>query len=177
MDVVMWRRLWHRLHEVDTHLTERLHIPTGHPARLLVVLGAHLGDGPLWLILWGIGLWYWRGEPRLFAGLLKWVGSAMLAAVVTYTIKFVVRRSRPREVGGFYSQKYDVHAFPSGHATRMGTVAWWGSVLFPQWAPVFWGVSMWCILSRAAVGVHYLGDVIAGFLVGMGVSFGVWLIL
>jgi len=103
-----------------------------------------------------------------------WVLSAIVGAVITYTIKFAVRRSRPREIGGFYSMRYDVHAFPSGHATRMGTVAVWGSVLFPGWAPLFVGVSLWCILSRAALGVHYLGDVLVGFLIGAGVSLGLW---
>lgn len=162
------------LHRLDARITQRLHVPPGHPLRPLVVLGAHLGDGPLWLLLWLMGLWYWHQDARLFWGILAWVGSAVLAAVVTYTVKFTVRRRRPREIGGFYSRKYDAHAFPSGHATRMGTVALWGSLLFPQWAILFWLVSLWCILSRAALGVHYLGDVVVGFLIGMGVSSLVW---
>ncbi len=162
------------LHRLDAHVTHRLHVPPGHFLRPLVVVGAHLGDGPLWLALWLGGLWYWRHDPRLFWGILAWVGSAALGALVTYTVKFTVRRQRPREMSGFYSRKYDAHAFPSGHATRMGTVALWGSLLFPQWAALFWLISLWCIFSRAALGVHYLGDVVVGFLVGLGSALLVW---
>lgn len=165
------------LHDLDATFTDRVHVPPGHPLRPLVVVGAHLGDGPLWLLLWGLGLWYWRPDAPRFQGILAWVASAVLAAVVTYGIKFTVRRPRPREVGGFYSRRYDAHAFPSGHATRMGTVALWGSLLFPQWALLFWAVSLWCILSRAALGVHYLGDVVVGFLVGMSVSLLLWIVI
>ena len=169
--------MWGRFHRWDVYWTEKIHVPPGHPLRWPVVIGAHLGDGPLWVVLWGAGIAYWWHVPRLRNGILFWFVSAALAAVVTYTIKFTVKRRRPQEIGGFYSRKYDVHAFPSGHATRMGTVAFWGSVLFPQWAAVFWLVSLWCILSRAALGVHYLGDVLVGFLVGFGVSLVIFLLI
>ncbi len=155
---------------LDAWLTRRVHIPPGHPLRPLVVVGAHVGDGPLWLVLWGLGLWYWRSDPRYWRGIGLWVLSAVLAAAVTYAIKFAVKRPRPQRVAGFYSQRYDAHAFPSGHATRLGTVALWGSWLFPAWSVGFWGVSLWCLFSRAALGVHYVGDVVAGFLVGAAVS-------
>ncbi len=174
MNVEHWRSRVEFVHHLDARITRRVHVPPGHTLRPLVVLGAHLGDGPLWLLLWMAGLWYWRGQGHMTRGILAWVGSAALAAAVTYGIKFTVRRRRPQEIGGFYSRRYDAHAFPSGHATRMGTVAIWGTVLFPQWAPLFWVVSLWCILSRAALGVHYLGDVVVGFLIGAGVSLLVW---
>ncbi len=162
------------LREWDETWTRRVHVPRGHPLRWLVVLGAHLGDGPLWLALWLAGLWYWWQDEPLRAGILGWIAAATLGAVITYTIKFTVKRPRPQEMGGFYSRRYDAHAFPSGHATRMGTVAFWGSLLFPQWAALFWGISLWCIVSRAALGVHYLGDVVVGFLVGLMASLVVW---
>ncbi len=167
-------KVWERLHRWDARLTAKVHIPVGHPLRRGVVVGAHLGDGPLWVGLWALGWWYWWDIPRLQRGILLWVFSAALAAVITYAIKFTVKRPRPRQLAGFYSQRYDAHAFPSGHATRMGTVALWGSMLFPQWQPVFWGISVWCVVSRVALGVHYVGDVVGGFLIGLLVSLGLF---
>ncbi len=162
--------MWDRLHRWDERLTHGIHVPPGHPLRPIVVIGAHLGDGPLWLALWLAGMAYGWHAPHLRNGIALWVLSAVLGAVVTYTIKFTVKRRRPREIGGFYSRRYDAHAFPSGHATRMGTVAFWGTALFPQWGWAFWLVSLWCIFSRATLGVHYVGDVVVGFGVGFFVS-------
>lgn len=155
------------LRQWDERITQALQVDRGHPLHPLAVVGAHVGDGPLWIALWGLGLWYyWGGDAVIRRGILLWVLSSILGTIVTYSIKFVVRRQRPREVRGFYSRTYDAHAFPSGHATRMGTVALWGSSLFPAWAPLFWAISLWCVTSRAALGVHYVGDVVAGFLIG-----------
>ena len=72
-------------------------------------------------------------------------------------------------------------AFPSGHATR--AVAFYGFLLFILWPRL---TSMWkkialiitalIILgigfSRLYLGVHYLSDVVAGYLIG---AFFVWL--
>lgn len=165
---------WSRLVLWDEKVTERLHAPSGHALRWLVVVGAHLGDGPLWVAFWLFGLIYWRAVAPLRVGFILWLASAVMAAVVTYSLKFVVRRSRPRQVKGFYLQHYDKHAFPSGHATRMGTVMVWGPILFPQWGILFWVISLWCGISRAALGIHYVGDIAAGLLVGIGVSGMVW---
>ena len=104
--------------------------------------------------------------------------SSFLATVLTYAIKFTLKRPRPpAHVEGFYSKAYDRHAFPSGHATRMGTLPIMGGWIFPHYAWVFWLISLWCILSRVALGVHYLGDVIAGWLIGAGVSLATLLLV
>ena len=163
-----------RVHELDERITRRMHVPVGHPLRPLVVVGAHLGDGPLWLLLWLGWAWWFRQDSVRLGLVVAWVASAIVGAIITYSIKFGVKRRRPQQIGGFYSTRYDKHAFPSGHATRMGTVAFWGSILFPALAPLFILVSLWCILSRAALGVHYLGDVLVGFLIGLTVSVVIW---
>ncbi len=166
-----------RLHEWDVEWTHRLHVPPGHPLRPLVVIGAHLGDGPLWVLIWLGLLAYMYHVGANVRPILAWIASAVLGAAVTYTVKFTVKRRRPREIKGFYSRKYDAHAFPSGHATRMGTVAFWGLVLFPHWGWILVFISLWCIFSRAALGVHYLGDVLVGFAIGVLVSLLLWGIL
>ncbi|RME80395.1 MAG: phosphatase PAP2 family protein [Caldilineae bacterium] len=157
-----------RLAGLDERWSGRLRVEAGTPAGILATVGAHLGDGPLWLLLWLAGIFYFP-PPRRWH-ILAWLAISIAAGVITYAIKFTLKRPRPSEVDGFYSKSYDRHAFPSGHATRMGTLPLMGGWLFPEFAWLFWLISIWCILSRVALGVHYLGDVVVGWLIGAGVS-------
>lgn len=76
---------------------------------------------------------------------------------------------RPEGEWGQTYRRSDPYSFPSGHSVRAGlivTLAWntftqpWLIGLF-----VLWAVLM--MLSRVATGVHYLLDVIGGFLIGI----------
>jgi undecaprenyl-diphosphatase len=157
-----------RLAAWDARLSARLRVD-GRPFwRRLATVAAHFGDGPLWFLLWAIGI-LWLPEPTRRA-IVLWVGASLIAAVVTYTIKFTLKRPRPAEVKGFYSRTYDRHAFPSGHATRMGTLPVFGAWMFPGLAPLFWTISLACIWARVALGIHFLADVIVGWLIGAVVS-------
>ncbi|RMD59279.1 phosphatase PAP2 family protein, partial [Candidatus Parcubacteria bacterium] len=62
--------------------------------------------------------------------------------------------------------------FPSGHGARVGVNLVWLPHLVPGgrlWAPL---LALWIGWSRVALGIHYVGDVVAGCLVGMVI--GVW---
>ncbi len=131
-------------------------------------MAAHFGDGPLWLALWLAGIAYF--DPPTRWRILAWLLLSIVAAVVTYAIKFTLKRPRPHEIDGFYSKSYDRHAFPSGHATRMGTLPVMGAWVFPALAPLFWAISLLCIWARTALGIHFLGDVLAGWAIGAAVS-------
>jgi undecaprenyl-diphosphatase len=141
----------------------------------LAWLGAHLGDGYLWFTLAGLGLWL--GDEGLRRGVLRWIISMAIGGIITTSTKFILRRKRPEEQDGFYSVKYDRHSFPSGHATRMGTIAAWGSILFPglAWAAI--GVALWTAWSRVALGIHFLLDVVIGLGIGVVTSLLVLVIM
>ena len=153
-----------RLEALDQRWSQALRVKDHGAGRAIAAVAAHLGDGPLWLVLWIAGMIYF--QPPVRWQIAGWLAASVLAAVVTYAIKFTLKRPRPREVDGFYSKGYDRHAFPSGHATRMGTLPIFGAWIFPQWAWLFWGISLICIWARVALGVHYLGDVIVGWIIG-----------
>ena len=112
----------------------------------------------------------WLGDDPLRRGVLLWIISMAVGGSLTTSSKFILRRQRPQEQHGFYSVKYDRHSFPSGHATRMGAVATWGAILFPGYAWVFIGVSLWTAWSRVALSVHYLLDVVIGLTIGVATS-------
>ncbi|HFQ95556.1 MAG TPA: phosphatase PAP2 family protein [Anaerolineae bacterium] len=153
-----------RLEAVDQRWSQALRVDDHRTGKAIATVAAHLGDGPLWLVLWAAGMIVFG--PPIRWQILGWVIASILAAVVTYAIKFTLKRPRPQEIDGFYSKGYDRHAFPSGHATRMGTLPIFGAWIFPQFALLFWFISLICIWARVALGVHYLGDVIVGWIIG-----------
>ena len=153
-----------RLEAMDQRWSMALRVDNHRIGKAIASIAAHLGDGPLWLLLWVVGVLYFG--PPIRWQILLWLIASILAAIITYSIKFLLKRPRPQEIDGFYSKGYDRHAFPSGHATRMGTLPIFGGWIFPEYAPLFWFISLICIWARVALGVHYLGDVIVGWLIG-----------
>jgi len=153
-----------RLEARDQRWSQALRVDDHRLGKAIASVAAHFGDGPLWLILWLAGIIFLQSPLRWQIAL--WLGASVIAAGVTYSIKFALKRPRPQEIDGFYSKGYDRHAFPSGHATRMGTLPVFGAWLFPEYAILFWAISLICIWARVALGVHYLGDVIVGWLIG-----------
>lgn len=170
------RNLREMLGDADRRLSARLQLTANQGAVYrLAWLGAHLGDGYLWVVLALLSLWL--GDAALRRGIWGWVISMAVAAAITTSTKFVLQRRRPHEQDGFYSVKYDQHSFPSGHATRMGTIATWGPLLFAGWGWLLVGLAVWTAWSRVALRVHYLADVIIGLLIGGLVSWLVWRVM
>jgi len=157
-----------KLEALDQRWSRALRVDEKPAGKSLASIAAHFGDGPFWLVLWIAGILFFPAPRRWQIAL--WLLASLVAAVVTYSIKFALKRPRPHEIDGFYSKGYDRHAFPSGHATRMGSLPVFGAWIFPQLAPLFWFISLICIWARVALGVHYLGDVVVGWLIGAGVS-------
>jgi undecaprenyl-diphosphatase len=157
-----------RLESLDQRWSLALRVDAHRLGRSIASIAAHLGDGPLWLLLWLAGIIFFPPPRRWQIAL--WLAASIIAAVITYAIKFSLKRPRPQEIDGFYNKGYDRHAFPSGHATRMGTLPLFGAWIFPEYALLFWFVSLICIWARVALGVHYLGDVIVGWFIGAAVS-------
>lgn len=162
-------RLTFLLRKWDTKLSSCLQVNTQQRSLYAVAfLGAHLGDGWLWVTLFILGLVL--GTDHLRQGLVCWFVASILAGALTTSTKFILRRRRPTETRGFYSHRYDQHSFPSGHATRMGTVAVFGPVLFPSWGWVALPVAFWVAWGRVAMGIHFVLDVTVGIGIGAALS-------
>jgi membrane-associated phospholipid phosphatase len=157
--------------ELDARLTARLRIAE-NPGSLRSICDflAHSGDSWFWLV--GLALVWWIGSDYWKARALILIIAILVAAVLVFIVKLLVKRKRPEGEWGKFYRNTDPHSFPSGHAVRgmMLSVAflglgpvWLGLVLL-VWAPLVG-------LARVAMGVHYLSDVLAGIL--MGVLFGI----
>ncbi len=158
-----WKRqlLWW-----DAKLSKAMHIKAENKNLALVgKIFAHSGDSWFWLaglfITWLVSKGEWR-QRALFLG----VGLAVMAAAVIL-LKFSIRRPRPEGEWGQIYRITDPHSFPSGHAARSTALAVMGLALGPPWFAVtlvLW--FPWVGISRVALGVHYLSDVVAGWIIG-----------
>ncbi len=159
-------RLRQKVSKLDHLLTSPLVLPRTPVAARVIAAGlAHSGDIPVWLALvaaaWLLGGDAWKTRAVVTAAGLG------LVEVVVIGIKMIVRRQRPPGTSGMIYRKTDPFSFPSGHAARavllsllalrMGPSA--AFIAIVAWSPVM-------VLSRIAIGIHYVLDVVAGFLLG-----------
>ena len=152
---------------LDRQLSAHLAIPReARIRRLLTLLVAHSGDSLLWLAGAGVAL-VWGNAAWRDPGWRVVIGTLVTGAVTT-VLKWLFRRQRPPGKGrGFYT-RFDRHAFPSGHAGRTACLIVLLSPLIPPWGTVI--LALWAGLvglARIALQVHFISDILAGWLFGM----------
>ena len=110
----------------------------------------------------------WNGAGRRAAVAL--VGSQLAVQLLKRTIS----RRRPQLPVGIQSlvEAPDRFSFPSGHAAASLSVALGAAIAMPAAAP--WLLGLGCVvgLTRCYLGVHYPGDVMAGWILAAGVWAG-----
>lgn len=121
--------------------------------------------------------WYWliglvviwaatKGTPRQMAIFTAF--GLVLLAVIVLAAKFLIKRPRPEGEFGQIYRITDPHSFPSGHAARAMAIAFMFSTLGNPWLTLL--VFVWVFLvgySRVALALHYVSDVIVGWLIGL----------
>ncbi len=156
--------------EADMRWTQRLRLAERPgPARAAAALAAHSGDSWFWGI--GLALVWLLGDPPAKAWAVRMILAIAVLAGVVLIIKLGVRRRRPEGNWGTIYRATDPHSFPSGHAARavllaILAAAWgpsWLAVVLIPWAPLV-------ALSRVAMGLHYLSDVLAGAALGLAAA-------
>jgi undecaprenyl-diphosphatase len=135
----------------------------------LAILVTRSGDGLPSLVAFA-ALLIFGSEAWRERALILLLGD-ILTLVVVQVLKITIRRPRPEGEWGEITRKIDPLSFPSGHSARGGVMTGLALALGPPWfriaAPI-WGVMV--ALSRVVVGVHYLSDVVVGFLVGLSIA-------
>jgi len=122
-------------------------------------------------------LWWWHGFSWQSIVIPIVVGF-VLSVLVTSVLKYAFRRRRPAGEWGAFYRKTDPHSFPSGHASR--TITMTMIVMAGGWMLIGVALLLWTLLvglSRIILGVHYLYDVLAGYLLGLGIGVGMWLLM
>jgi undecaprenyl-diphosphatase len=161
-------REWLRkLLKFDARVSKALLVPEGKKAfSILLKIFAHSGDSWFWLaglfLVWLLSDGDWKNRA-FFLG----AGLTVMAPIVIL-LKFTIRRPRPEGDWGHIYRITDPHSFPSGHAARSAALAVMGVACGPAWFGILlilW--APWVGISRVALGVHYLSDVVAGWVVGV----------
>ncbi|HUI89155.1 MAG TPA: phosphatase PAP2 family protein [Anaerolineales bacterium] len=152
--------------KLDARLSDQLRVAEKPGVlRDIAIFFAHSGDSWFWgaalIILWRLGNSFWKQWA-----ILELADISVLAAVVM-SLKFIIRRRRPEGEWGSIYRNTDPHSFPSGHAARAFLIAVVAAGLGPSGAAsILWIWAPLVALARVAMGVHYVSDIVAGFLVG-----------
>ncbi len=125
-----------------------------------------LGDVAFLVVL--LSVLYWLVDRDRAATVIAY---ALVGLTVTFLLKEAF--ALPRPPAGVRAIPVDAgsHGFPSGHALAStvvygGLVLVWDRLREPRVAVPVLAVIALVGLSRVAIGVHYLGDVLTGFAVG-----------
>jgi membrane-associated phospholipid phosphatase len=120
------------------------------------------------LLLFALSVWFWVGDRRRIATVVSYAFVALSLVVV---LKTLFGLPRPSEGVRAVAVEGDPFGFPSGHAVA-AVVAYGGLAAvyerFDRGAVALVAVVVVLIaLSRVVLGVHYLGDVVAGTALGL----------
>jgi len=99
--------------------------------------------------------------------------------VVTYIIKYNIKRQRPYQKYSFIiagTNDIDNYSFPSAHTSGLFATATSLSLNFPKWYVIIpaytWASTVG--YSRLYFGVHYPSDILAGAIIGTGCAYLSW---
>jgi undecaprenyl-diphosphatase len=173
--LLLVRYSWKPMLELDQHLDDRLNaLVAPNPAAVAVLKGISAAGGRSWLIPLVVlvcVLLLIRRRPRLAIYLAI---TGLGAALLDPSLKALVGRVRPVVADPI---AYGMgNSFPSGHT--LGSTIVYGaltlvflSVAHGKWRWWLVGAAALLVfaigLSRIALGVHFLSDVIAGWLLGL----------
>jgi len=157
----------------DRRATDRVLLPANRVwLREIAKLLAHSGDvyvcGAVLVALWFLGGRSWQAPALALATGL------VVAEVAVMIVKAILRRPRPQGDWGRIYRRLDPFSFPSGHAARAMMLCLLTFRMFPWW--VFAIVLAWSpfmVWSRVALGIHYVSDALGGFVLGLGITWGV----
>lgn len=157
--------------ELDRQTTTRLALhPEARFLRLFALITAHSGDSPLWLLGAVIALTRGTISGQIIG--LRILLATLAAGGVTTALKWAFRRQRPPGEGaGFYS-RFDRPAFPSGHAGRTACLVILIAPLLPGWSAI--PLVCWVGfvgLARVTLQVHFICDILGGWVVGLLTGF------
>lgn len=151
----------------DESTNEAIRSALPEPAIAFFELVTHLGDGATLVALAVVLYWFGAESRRQRRALVIAIGVAALA--VSAGLKGIFAHTRPTLP--FAPADYGGYSFPSAHA--LGSAAVYGALAafartgtrFQRYA-IAGTIVLLVAFSRVVIGVHYLGDVVVGVVLG-----------
>jgi membrane-associated phospholipid phosphatase len=179
---------WHPLAQLDARIADDLNSYARvrpHLVDVLRILANVLDPWVFRSVVLGVSAWLWRRDARRLA--IWAMTTTVIGGVLGTALKVVVSRARPAlEQPVAHSSGY---SFPSGHAVNSFLCT---GVLILVFLPVLSRAGRWLAyvlgaaivlltgFDRVALGVHYVSDVVAGWIIalaclaGTAGAFEVW---
>ena len=153
----------YRLEELSRLIWRSVPVTAAEPLGVVTALGSAT------FLLFALSLLFWLDERRSTATVVSY---AFLALAVVVTLKAALALPRPPEAVRLISLENDPYGFPNGHA--VAAVVVYGGLLavrdrLDEWAAVVGAVFIVAFVgfSRVALGMHYVGDVLVGVVLGV----------
>lgn len=165
---------------MNEHLLDAINGYAGHSSLVdsLAKLAANDGIFLLGLVVALFGAMQLRTDYRrgIFVGIVA-ILSVCLALGLAFLGSHVVVESRPfvtdHDTVRLIAHSAD-NAFPSDHATVAAAAAGVAALAWRRSAAIALGIAFAIGLSRIFVGVHYPGDVVAGWAAGIAAAVACW---
>jgi undecaprenyl-diphosphatase len=145
--------------------------------RLWMIAATRSGDGWIWYGL-AVIVFLFGGESRYLA-IASATSAAAVGVGVFIALKKLTGRRRPCHIEPHCWSTLlppDQFSFPSGHTITAFAIAVPVMLYYP---PARWGL-LFCAfsiaLSRIVLGMHFLSDVVAGAILGMGLGYTSYLL-
>jgi membrane-associated phospholipid phosphatase len=169
---IMGTSLRARMQAVDVSVFERVaEFRAPHLDRVLPPLSEAASYSRLWVAI-SLVLAIGRSRQKRNIAIASMMAVASTSAIANVAMKLTVRRRRPDRVvpEGRRLKQPGSSSFPSGHAASAAAFSGVIGREVPQlWLPVN-ALAATVAFSRVYTGVHYPGDVLAGWLLGKSVA-------
>jgi undecaprenyl-diphosphatase len=166
------RQLWEYIERRDHRVMRRLnHWRAPRWIRYWMIAATRLGDGWLWYSLAILFLLF--GGAQRYAAVSASACAALAGVAVFKALKRLSRRQRPCQLEPHCWSKVlppDRFSFPSGHTMTAFSIALVLSYFYRGMeVPVFF-LACSIAVSRIVLGMHFLSDVLAGAVLGVGLG-------
>jgi membrane-associated phospholipid phosphatase len=130
-----------------------------------------LGSEYFYVVL--VAIWFWAVDKR---GAILAVFVLIVSFVSNYWLKIIFKNPRPPVTNWLSGVNVSSYSLPSGHAQNSVVVwGWVGLKSRSWWMGVLSIVLIGLVgVSRVYIGVHWLGDVVAGWAVGILILIALW---
>ena len=140
--------------------------------RAWMTSASRAGDGWLWAGL-AIPI-LWLGGQQRYDVIIMLALAAFVGISVFQILKRLVERERPCEIVPIRWTKLvppDRFSFPSGHSITAFAITVPLSIVYPAYMHALLFCALSVASSRVVLGLHFLSDVVAGSLLGVGIGY------